>query len=454
MSQPPFQPDTPDRTFRGRVRQRLKASPRMLPDTFWTLSSQLITAISGIVVVKIISRWVPAQDYGQASLVLGIVGLLNNLIAGPVVIAHMRMYFEHSRQGAGTSYSRAVLSLLLRTSALMSGIYLALALVYFALKNGVYLSLAIPAVLLLFAQTQLTGTLAFVEAEKRYRALTFSYSLSKALQVPFLVLLIFMAVRGPAAVVASQMLAAASVVAIWSVIASRKADGTQNNTSFTTREIATSAARVFGWSLYLFNLFGWILATSDRYIIEHFWSAREVGIYALNYGLWSVPYLSLNAWLEMLVRARIFERAEAKDWPGVLRLLRYRTVLALASGALVTAVIYFFGKRIAFLIIGERYWHSESLMMLICTAHFLFIIAAAFHGIFQAVKRTHALMLISAFTAIVNVAANFVLVPTHGIVGAGWSTFAAYAAMCVVTLIVGPWTISRLESGGGSDQSV
>lgn len=451
ISGPPLPPDSPaDHSLAGRVRHRLKYSPRMLPDIFWTLSSYLINALSGIFIFKIVSRWVPAQEYGQASLVLGIVGLLSQFIAGPVVLAHMRMYFEHAKEGLGRSYSRAVLSLLLRTSSLMSAIYLAVALVYFAFHNHVYVTLLLPAVLLLFVQTQLTGTFAFIEAEKRYRALTFAFSLSKALQVPYLVLLIFLAVSGPAAVVSSQVLAAASVVLFWALRTARTGESAAQPTTFTTGDIARSAARVFGWSLYLFNLFGWVLATSDRYIIEHFWTAREVGIYALNYGLWSVPYLSLNAWLEMLVRARVFERAEARDWPGVLRLLRYRTALAILVGSLITGVIYLAGKRIAFLIIGEKYWHSEALMMLICSAHVFYIVAASFHGIFQAIKKTHALMWIALVTSAINVAINFIIVPGKGIVGAGWSTFIAYAAMCAITVVVGPMVISRLKNDGGA----
>src|SRR5260370_511531 len=105
------------------------------------------------------------------------------------------------------------------------------------------------------------------------------------------------------------------------------------------------------------------MATSDRYFIEHYRTTREVGIYAINYGLWSVPYLSLNAWLEVLVRSRMFERAEKKDWKGVRRLALVRLGLALGIGSVVTCVILAVGKQVAVAIIGIHYWHSYELMV-------------------------------------------------------------------------------------------
>src|SRR3954469_4663973 len=111
----------------SRLRARFQNSPRLVPDIFWTLSGNLLGAASGIVVFKIITRFLPASEYGQASLVLGIVGLLNQLIASPVITAHMRLYFGHVGEGMAGHYVRGVRLLLLRTAAIMSLIYVAIA---------------------------------------------------------------------------------------------------------------------------------------------------------------------------------------------------------------------------------------------------------------------------------------------------------------------------------------
>lgn len=441
MSETSVRPSTATRSITQQIRQRLKNSPRMLPDMSWTLTANIFTVLSGFFVVKIISRWVPTHEYGEASLVLGVLSLLNNLIAGPAVLGYMRVFFEHVKERGAEAYIGAVSRLLLRTAVLMCAVYLAIALGYLTASDHLYWSLALPAVLLVFAQTQLSGTLGLLEVRKRYRDLTIAQSLSKVFQVPFLILLLYL-ISGRAAVVSSQMLAAAVVVMFWSWIPQWRTPGERSDT-VSTAEVSDSAVRAFGWSLYLFNLFGWILATSDRYIVEHFWSAREVGIYALNYGLWSIPYLSLNGWLEAVVRARIFERAESADRAGVSRLLGQRFALVLALGAGLTTIIFLAGRWIALYIIGEKYWHGVTLMMTISVAHLFYVLAAAFHGAFQAIKRAQVLMWIAMVGSIANFTSNLYLVPRFGIEGAAWSTLGAYALMCVITMAAWPITFSH-----------
>lgn len=447
MNTPPIQ--NPGSSIADRVRYRLENSPRMVPDVFWTLTANLLSSGSGIIVFKIISRWIPANEYGQASLVLGIAGLLNQLLIGPVVNAHLRLYFEHAAGGRGGAYSRALMRLLLRNSALLSVVYVVLSAAYYWRGDHVYMHLTVPAVLLIFSQAQLSGTLALLEAEKKYRLLTIAQSLSKALQVPFLALLIWIAVGGPAAVVASQMASGLFVVVVWS---GKYIASSESESHLAVREIASSAAKTFGWTLYLFNFLAWILATSDRYIIEHFWTAREVGIYALNYGLWSAPFLALNAWLEGAVRSRIFERFEARDWPGMLRLIRYRIIFALLSGLGVVGSTYLFGEWIARLILGDKYWFGPELMMLISIAHFFYVMSATFHVVFHAVKQTIHLVTITAIAAIVNVVLNLILVPRTGILGAAWSTLVAYAVMAFVTGLLSWIVVSRLRTNGNSNE--
>ncbi len=443
----PSQNENPNGIAR-RVRDRLASSPRMVPDLFWTLTANLISAGSGIVVFKIISRWVPANEYGKASLVLGIAGLLNQLLIGPVVMAHLRLYFEHAAENRGRQYGRAFLRLLLRNAAILSLIYLAASAVYHRLGNPVYLSLAVPAVFLIFSQAELSGTLALLEAEKKYRLITIAQSLSKALQIPFLVLMIWVSISGPSAVISSQMAAGLFVVLMWGW----RYVKVSSSESLKLRDIAASATRAFGWTLYAFNLLGWILATSDRYIIEHFWTAREVGIYALNYGLWSVPFLSLNAWQEGAARARLFERFETKDWVGVRRLLRYRISLAFVSGLALIAMLYCFGEWVARLVLGDKYWQGRELMMLIAVAHFFYVMASTLHSMFHGFKRTQYLVTISGVAAAVNLILNFIFIPRMGISAAAWSTLAAYVAMFAITFLFGWMVFSRLTANGGADE--
>src|SRR5437870_3262179 len=133
MPPPVSAPEQPGNLFTSvkAMRNRLRRAPRLLPDTFWTLTSNILNIISGILIFKLVSWYVPAAEYGKASLVLGIVGLLSQFIAGPTNMAHLRLYFEHAKEGRGGLYARAVSTLLLKTAATMAAIYLVIALAYF-----------------------------------------------------------------------------------------------------------------------------------------------------------------------------------------------------------------------------------------------------------------------------------------------------------------------------------
>ncbi len=94
---------------------------RLLPDAFWTLANNVISVLGGLAVVKLVSLLVPAGDYGDANLSLGIVALLTLFIVNPVLTAQLRLYFDHARPGAASSYVRSVEPLLLRCAGLMTG---------------------------------------------------------------------------------------------------------------------------------------------------------------------------------------------------------------------------------------------------------------------------------------------------------------------------------------------
>src|SRR5882762_2320453 len=146
---------------------KITRSPRMRADAFWTFTNNVLGVVCGIAIFRIISKVVTAADYGKAALVLGIVGLLTQFIAGPKILAHLRLYFEHSRGGRGPMYEVAVRRVLLGTAAWMAAAYLVFAAVNRELSNPTYWVLALPAMLLLVLQTQLTGTFAFLEAQRR-----------------------------------------------------------------------------------------------------------------------------------------------------------------------------------------------------------------------------------------------------------------------------------------------
>src|SRR5881628_2645097 len=103
---------------------------RSFPDDFWTLANNVFNVLGGLAVVKLISSLVAADQYGEASLVLGIVALLVQFVVNPLLTAHLRLHFDELRGGRGADFMSRLGPLLTRSGLAMAGAYLLVALFY------------------------------------------------------------------------------------------------------------------------------------------------------------------------------------------------------------------------------------------------------------------------------------------------------------------------------------
>jgi O-antigen/teichoic acid export membrane protein len=191
----------------------------------------------------------------------------------------------------------------------------------------------------------------------------------------------------------------------------------------------------FSRALYAFNLFSWILATSDRYLIDSFRSAQEVGIYVLNYGLWSIPFTVLNGWIDSFSRPRLYTRASAGNWGQVVEVMRLKLMLAFGLSLLGAGALYFVGKPLSFALVGQRYWGGMDLLMLLVVAHVFFVTGHTASTVFIAAKKAQPLWITALLAAGLNVLLNIHYIPKYGIVAAAASTLAAYAFWTVLLLL-------------------
>lgn len=406
---------------------------RVWRDASWSLLGNLLAVIAGLATLKIIGQLVSASDYGAASLVLGLCALLNQFIAGPLMTERIRLYFDHLRQGDTRPLARVLRGLLLRVSALILVIYLAAAAIFYWRGQTTYLALAVPAALLLFLQPQINIAQGQFEAHRNYKALSLVQPLLSVLQVPLLLGLLWAAVSGSTSVVLSQALAAACIFLAlqfrW------------RNAPAGASELGQSAMTAFAWSLYAFNLASWIMATSGRFLIDHFMAREDVGVYVINYAFWAIPYTVLNGWISSFSRPRIYARAADAAWQRVLHAWLGGILAGAGLAVAGTALIYFIGKRLALLVLGERYWHSEQLMLLLAVAHIFFVVGHTSSTYFLAIKRPNWVWTTSLLAAAVNVAVNILYLPKLGVQAAAWATLAAYLSWSVMMLVgVAVWS--------------
>ena len=424
-------------------------SRKFFSDSFWSLFGNLVSVLAGLAAIKIITRLVAADDYGKASLVLGGVALLNSLLIGPLMVAHMRVYFDFIKREMALWYARMFNWVLGIAGVLSLLIYFLVAYIYNLRGNSIFLMLVVPAIVMIIVQPYLSAVTSYLEAHRLYRKLALVNILQKVFYPVILLLLLNSALSGAYSIVLSQGLAIIPLIILFHVIIEQKALNKKPDNDRDEVAKVKKSFTSFGWALPLGYLVHWVLSTSDRYLIEHFMTLKDVGVYAMNYGLWSIPFLMLNGWLEILTRPHVYRDAADHNWKNVKKILLFRTGFALIIIFIGTVLLYFFGKPIASIMLSGQYWLDKKLMMQIAIAHCFMVLGYSVFPVFLACKKTNMILIATFVGAIINISINIYAIPVYGITGAAASTLVSYIVWAGILVAGAHFTLNKLNEDAG-----
>src|SRR6267143_203280 len=176
----------------------------------------------------------------------------------------------------------------------------------------------------------------------------------------------------------------------------------------------------------------------DRPILRALTNDATVGIYQANYrlGIFMMLIVSVYdyAW-------RPFYFSIAKDSNAREVFARVLTYLVLLMAGVFLGLTFFMGDivKVSFFgrhIINPAYWSGLNIVPIVLLGYlFLGVYTNLSAGIYIE-KKTHYLPIIPFLSALVNVVANYLLIPLMGMMGAAWATFLAYFAMAVAGYII------------------
>jgi len=205
----------------------------------------------------------------------------------------------------------------------------------------------------------------------------------------------------------------------------------------------------YGYPLALSSLSAWLLILSDRYILQYFKTAKEVGIYSVSF---SVVDRSLGLLYSILMLAAYpiivltwEEKGKKITQQLIGELSRYFFILCVP----VFVGISILGKDIFTLFVGENFSESFRLVP-------LFAFCSVAQGLFQYVgksfelyKKTLILALVFFVAGLANVLLNILFIPSYGYMGAGISKSISYVILLILGIGISysfmPW-IAPLKS--------
>jgi O-antigen/teichoic acid export membrane protein len=387
--------------------------------------------------VKIITRWVNPEAYGHASLLLGIVAVLNGMLAGPLMVAHLRLYFDYLNRHAGQWYIDTFQKIFLALGSSAAVTYLAFAAFTLWCGEPIFLKHVAAVFVILLSQPFFSARSNYLEAHRQQGRLAVMNVLQRGGQPCILIALLALSLPAVDAILLGQGLT--TLLLVSAMRAPRPSTDSMATPESKTMELRPLLREIgeFGWTLPITFLAMWLLTTGDRYLLEHFKTSADVGRYAMNYGLWSMPYVFLNGWLEILTRPLIFDAAARGDWMRVKKVVAYRIGFGLLASVAGIIVLIGLSRFIASYMLSDRYWIGIPFVKTITGAHSFYVLGYSIVPIFIAAKRMTVVFFATACAALANLGINWFVIPSYGMMGAAKATLYAYILWATILAVAG-----------------
>lgn len=177
-----------------------------------------------------------------------------------------------------------------------------------------------------------------------------------------------------------------------------------------------------------------VLRMGDRYIIEYLRASSDVGLYSAAYFIAESSILMVATLIQMATGPLSVSVWESRGKEEARRFTREVTRLYLI--VMVPAVFGLAALARATMVVltEEKYHGAYPLIPIIAAGVFLLGLQQRFQIAFVLSKKTAWVFVATAIAGVVNLAANFLLIPRWGMYGAAWATVLGYSVMLITVV--------------------
>lgn len=211
----------------------------------------------------------------------------------------------------------------------------------------------------------------------------------------------------------------------------------KENSSLFDRAAWTFAVR-FGIAAIFDALSQFILTSSDKLMINVMCGARDVAIYSVAYSVGSLLGFFTQA-INGSFTPYQYQQIKNKNF----RSLAKRGYMVLAFVSVILIFIMMFGHEIIWIMGGDIYIESESLVIPICLGTFFSFLHQLFSKFQEFYEYRTTLTLSSFCCAVLNIALNFWFINIYGYQAAAYTTFVCYFLYCVFHYFAYKWVLKK-----------
>jgi O-antigen/teichoic acid export membrane protein len=188
----------------------------------------------------------------------------------------------------------------------------------------------------------------------------------------------------------------------------------------------------FGWPIVAYGMMSAAMHEADRYLLRLFVDLGQVGLYSVAYQIGQGVNTLVITPFVTIWSVLIYEVAKQPDarqtYARVFKLFVYGLSLVLFLAAL-------FARPILQLIAPPAYASAADLIPVICLAYLLFSLHEHFKVPALLARKTMSLLTPVSMAAALNVAANLILIPRFGSMGAAWASVATFGLFSLAGLV-------------------
>lgn len=392
----------------------------------------ILPAVVALLTMSVFTRLLSKAEYGNYSLALSYITFLLAISSQWLQQSINRFLPGETNQGKKEIYIKAIVTGLIYVSLFLivfNGISLLVFKDYFKSWN----QYIVPAVLLLLS-TLLYQTVSTL-LQSQLRGKFYSYVNSINAVIKFLLGVTFISMvqlHGEGLIWAAFISQTLMVVAILKKLELPSLKGL-----FQDSKIKGALNEFF---VYGFPMIGWFLSSTlldlgDRFVIQYFKGAGEVGIYSATYtliqggvGLIAAPVLLaahpflMKAWGEK-------DNERTKLW--LTNIINWFWVFIFA----LCGTIWFMSNEISSLFLGKAFAGGKTIMPVVLAGFVFWQLGSYAHKPLEFHNKTVFLMTANIAVAVVNVILNVLSVPHWGYQAAAYSTFISYLLYYIIVSI-------------------
>jgi O-antigen/teichoic acid export membrane protein len=366
----------------------------------------------GFILLPIYSRLMPTGQYGTLEILNRTIEIVSLLLLTQYGITYIRFF----RDKADEEYRRRVTSTSMYIVTVIAGATAAVMillrvplsqLLFNTPDHGNYVVLV--AVRYVFDMSFIVPLLYYQATEQPAKYIVVSTTRFATTLILNITLLTMMDDK-VAAVLWAQILSVAIfflTVGVWVFLHSARA----------LDAILTKQILKFTWSFSFLGLFGFVVSSGDRFVLNKYCGESAVGVYSAGYRIAQMLSVIIFSPIVRAWSPRLVEQLRSADGPKQLARLTSVSVLLYCAAGLALSI---YARELVSVFLGPNYYACYAIVPVIVLAYFfqgfaLFVDGGIFYS-----KKTH-LKIWHWVTTVVCVGLYFLLIPRYCGMGAAWA---------------------------------